>query len=186
MFTACWVITFTEMRIAREISFLKSLMPLLTPRSVALWLWGYLTARLVQFAGESTPASLELAELSRDLRLTRTAIEEYSDCENSLRTEIRYSTTLNVTLRGILFVEAILVIVYLGLETVRLVCNRYPVLSVQTLDNIRSGESSSSEEPPVESPVPVSRTGPLRPSDLRRWWRLRLRCWHWTSLTSKW
>ena len=143
-------------------------MPLLTPRSVALWLWGYLTARLIQFAGDSTPASLELAELSRDLRLTRTAIEEYSDCENSLRTEIRYSTTLNVTLRGILFVETILVIVYLGLEAVRLVCNRYPVLSVRALSNTDSEGSSSSEEPPADSPGTVSRAGPLRPSDLRR------------------
>ena len=186
MITACWVITFIEMRIARDISFLKSLMPLLTPRSVALWLWGYFTARLVQFVGDSTPASLELAELSRDLRLTRTAIEEYSDCENSLRTEIRYSTTLNVTLRGILFVETILVIVYLGLEAVRLVCNRYPVLPVQTLENIGSESSSSSEEPPTESPAPVNRAGPLRPSDLRRWWRLWLRCWHWTFLTFRW
>ncbi len=147
---------------------LKCLMPYLTPRSILTWVTGYLTARVWQYIEYRQPGSIEFLELSRDLRLTRTALEEHSTCEADLRTEIRYSSTLSVSLNGILFVEVCLVLAYLGLEVLRWVSNHSQIPIQDIRPSPSQEESDSGGETSSGSSPPIVRSGPLRPSDLRQ------------------
>ena len=135
-------------------------------RSLITWVAGFATGRLLWIVESPGVSTFEIIQLSHDLQTTRLSIEEYSTCESSLKTEIRRSAHLDISLRGILLVETILVLIWLGLEvTRRLGSTNNPVVPRAT-----SGfsSSSSSREPSPQIDIQASRSGPLRPSDLRR------------------
>lgn len=134
-------------------------------RSLVTWVAGFATGRLLWIVESPGVSTFEVVQL-HDLRATRLSIEEYSTCESSLKTEIRRSAHLDISNRGILLVEAILVVHWFGLEIIRrLGLNHNPITPV-----VASGDSpsSSSSEPSPQILTQTSRSGPLRPSDLRR------------------
>ena len=136
-------------------------------RSLVTWVAGFATGRLLWIVESQGVSTFEIVQLSHDLRTTRLSIEEYSTREDSLKTEIRRSAHLDISVHGILLVETILVLPWLA-----------PIVA--------SGDSpSSSSGSSPQILTHTSRSGPLRPfgvissDDLQNPnWQKSHKCWY--------
>ena len=137
-----------------------------SPRAVVAWAVGFVSARILGYFESSQPSTLEFIQLSQDLQTTRVAIEGFSSCESSLRTEIRYSAGVDAQFRALLVVEVVLILSYIlvGIGR-RNWLTRVPEHTQPA--TITDSPAQTTVSSPSSSGTPA-RAGPLRPSDLRR------------------
>ena len=137
-----------------------------SPRALVAWAVGFASARILGYFENSYPSTFEFIQLRQELQTTRTAIEDFTSCESSLQTEIRYSSRLDAQFNSLLFVELCLVLGYLLIEFGRYFRVPRGSQAVLTQPIVDSSESVSVTSP--SSSGTPTRSGPIRPSDLRR------------------
>lgn len=138
-----------------------------SPRALVAWAIGFASARILGYLETTSPTDFEVIQLSQELRSTQVALEGFTSCETSLRTEIRYSAGVDAQFRALLAVEGFLVVVYLLIEVHRFLV-RGRVRVARPVEPIAdSPDPVSTVTSPSSSGTPT-RTGPVRPSDLKK------------------
>ena len=147
-------------------------MPHIHVRSAISLILGYVLGR--QSSQWSEPVTgFDLRLLTEELTNTRVALQSTNGCEEDLRAEIRHSSVLSVVFRGLLAVECLLLASYwlIGCLHSRRIVPRAAIQEAAGDSEIDTPSSSRTDTPSASSPT--RRSGPVRPSDLRRHGRSR-------------